>query len=340
MLRARRGFTLIELLVVIAIIAVLVAILLPAVQQAREAARASQCRNNMKQLGIALHSYHDVFGSFPAGGMFAYNAGTSASPSWQPRNFTWIQAILPQIDQGALFNKIDFNSPAYSQTLPGGGLLREQMLPALLCPSDTGISGPGQVGGFAWTNYTGNEGYDWWDRRSTPLGGPFVAGLYCKIRDITDGTSQTILLGEATSMGYQNGFQKMGGGTVRSGVSNAVMRPSMVFPITDGAQKSWGYPEPNGATVNSWWSKTLSSGYPYIFRPTYLYTAALNGDWHGPNSRHTGGAHFVMADGSVQFINQNVEYVVESTLTPANSRGGGVWGALNTYMGNEKIGDF
>src|SRR5437879_8676456 len=93
--RRRLGFTLIELLVVIAIIAVLVALLLPAVQQAREAARRSQCKNNLKQLGLALHNYHEAFSVFPPESIWALD---SASPK-QPRNYTWIVMLLPQLDQ-------------------------------------------------------------------------------------------------------------------------------------------------------------------------------------------------------------------------------------------------
>jgi len=341
-LHARRSaFTLIELLVVIAIIAILIALLLPAVQQAREAARRTQCRNNLKQIGLALHNYHDTYNTFPTSVTYAYNGGTTASPSWQPRNFTWIQAILPYIDQAPLYNQINFSLPAYTQTLPSTQPLREVMLNGYLCPSDPGFGGPGATGGFAWTNYAVNEGYDWWDRRNSPLGGTFGVGFYCRMRDIVDGTSNTILVGEVTSQGYGGGFQRMGGGQIRTGgISNAVMRASMVGPITDGAAKGWGYPEPSGVPANGWWSKALSGSNPHIFRPSYLYTAALNGDWHGPNSRHTGGAHFLMGDGTVRFISQNLQYVVEATLTPANSRGGGVWGALNTYMGNESVGEF
>ena len=112
-LKARRGraFTLIELLVVIAIIAILIALLLPAVQQAREAARRSSCKNNMKQLGLALHNYMDVFQQVPPQGIYAHWDGTVN----QPRHHTWISQLLPYMDQAPLYNQINFEAPAWGQ---------------------------------------------------------------------------------------------------------------------------------------------------------------------------------------------------------------------------------
>src|SRR5688500_4365529 len=104
----RRGFTLIELLVVIAIIAVLIALLLPAVQQAREAARRTQCRNNLKQIGLALHNYHDVHNTFPMGycaGMTYVDGASDTSPGW-----SWATYILPQLDQGPLYNQFNWSA--------------------------------------------------------------------------------------------------------------------------------------------------------------------------------------------------------------------------------------
>src|SRR6201994_3071847 len=108
-----RGFTLIELLVVIAIIAVLIALLLPAVQQAREAARRTQCKSNLKQIGLALHNYLDQARMFPPESIWAYgNVG-----SWQPRNFTWLALILPMIDQAPLYNQTNFSAPVWNQNI-------------------------------------------------------------------------------------------------------------------------------------------------------------------------------------------------------------------------------
>jgi prepilin-type N-terminal cleavage/methylation domain-containing protein/prepilin-type processing-associated H-X9-DG protein len=338
--RARRGFTLIELLVVIAIIAILIALLLPAVQQAREAARRTQCKNNLKQLGLAMHNYHDTHRIFPSEAFYAYNAGTAASPSWQPRNHTWVSMMLPFLDQGPLYNQINFALPAWNQLMTDGTKFHAKQLPALTCPSDVGFAGPAMLGDIAWTNYVVPEGYDWWDRRGTGMGGMFGAGMSARIAELSDGTSNTIMLGEATAFGFQDGFQRNGGGKQRPGGANAVVRAAFIAPVVDGSPLAWGYPNPDGSAGGGWWSKTLDPNYPHVFKPTYLYTCALNGDWHGPNSRHEGGAHFGMADGSVRFISENIGYQVEATMTPPNVSGGGPWGALNTYMGGEVIGEF
>ncbi|MEQ9070724.1 MAG: DUF1559 domain-containing protein, partial [Gimesia chilikensis] len=123
-----RGFTLIELLVVIAIIAILIALLLPAVQQAREAARRTSCKNNLKQLGLGLHNYHDTHGCYPPG--YIYRPGASGNQL----GFGWVAMILPMIDQANLYNEFNFNLPIFDAA---NLTAREKQIPGLLCPSDS-----------------------------------------------------------------------------------------------------------------------------------------------------------------------------------------------------------
>ncbi|HEY4261783.1 MAG TPA: DUF1559 domain-containing protein, partial [Schlesneria sp.] len=133
---SRRGFTLIELLVVIAIIAVLIALLLPAVQQAREAARRTQCKNNLKQIGLAMHNYHDQCNTFPYG---CLNVGT-----YHQRD-TWMQQILPMIEQGSLYNSYQADMSVWVMDVPTG--IRDKSLAALQCPSDPSSPAKGASGG-------------------------------------------------------------------------------------------------------------------------------------------------------------------------------------------------
>ena len=165
----RSGFTLIELLVVIAIIAILIALLLPAVQQAREAARRSTCKNNLKQLGLAIHNFHDVFGEFP----YCVDDG-NYSPS--SRGWSWIAMVLPQIDQAPLYKQIRLPPKFGGTPIPrtfndvvNGIRVRQNLIPALGCPSDP-ASGQlstvvansfGNNGGSAVTSYKGVSGCNW-----------------------------------------------------------------------------------------------------------------------------------------------------------------------------------
>ena len=142
----KSGFTLIELLVVIAIIAILIALLLPAVQQAREAARRTQCKNNLKQYGLALHNYHDTFGRFAIGGT-----------NWAGNRIGWQGRILPYVDQAPLYNGIDFNGVnTFDQTISGNVLSRTR-LPHLNCPSDP-IGNGTMPSDRVQANYSGNLG--------------------------------------------------------------------------------------------------------------------------------------------------------------------------------------
>jgi prepilin-type N-terminal cleavage/methylation domain-containing protein len=141
----RRGFTLIELLVVIAIIAILIALLLPAVQQAREAARRTQCKNNLKQIGLALHNYHDAHDCFPFGW-----GGTR--PATGSPGYSAISQLLPFFDQAPLYNTINFSLPL---TDPANDVPRRQELPILRCPSDFDNPQPNAGGAI---NYMANKG--------------------------------------------------------------------------------------------------------------------------------------------------------------------------------------
>jgi prepilin-type N-terminal cleavage/methylation domain-containing protein/prepilin-type processing-associated H-X9-DG protein len=317
MLRKRRGFTLIELLVVIAIIAILIALLLPAVQQAREAARRSSCKNNMKQIGLALHNYHENFGSFPATQIFTYWPGAANVQGGIPRNHTWISMILPQLDQATLYNQVNFSAPMWNlatstyQIASDGKPIVAHTIPALICPSDPAFNGRVSLShGVAHTNYAGSNGYDWWYRANHPVSGVFQNGGTTRIRDIRKGTSNTIAVGEVSAQGFQPkpgipGHQRSGGGEPRhNGAGNAVFRAALIAPQTNNDVmngKKWT--RPDGQNVGFWWK-----GGPYMCQPTYLACFGLNNNWPGPSSMHEGGGHFLFADGSVHFINDSIQH--------------------------------
>ena len=204
----RQAFTLVELLVVIAIIGILVALLLPAVQAAREAARRISCSNNSKQLGIALHNYHDSHGSFPPESVWVYDHGKTGDPAnYVARNFTWISMLLPYIEQEQLGDQIVQELPIWGQTDQSNKLIVSTQLKVLTCPSDPQLSQDGDMShDMAFTNYAGAEGYDWWARKNDRLGGVFTLNSATKFRDILDGTSNTIALGEVSSFGYHGGW--------------------------------------------------------------------------------------------------------------------------------------
>ncbi|MBI1313859.1 DUF1559 domain-containing protein [bacterium] len=178
----RRGFTLIELLVVIAIIAILVALLLPAVQSAREAARRSQCSNRLKQWGLALHNYHEQHSLFPMGKV-------------NTRHWTFRAMLLPQLEEDTLYNLVDFNySPHcfdFSVTAPDNP--SEHRLPIYFCPSDpnSNLIFSGFLGDHTPGSYVGVSG-----DAPTKNNGSFFVNSAIGFRDLTDGTSNTILIGE------------------------------------------------------------------------------------------------------------------------------------------------
>ena len=255
----RRGFTLVELLVVIAIIGILVGLLLPAVQAAREAARRMSCSNNLKQIGLGLLNYESATKAFPAAALWKSGSiGSTAAPTaGQQRNFSWVCGILPYCEQQSIFSAINFNLPLAGpnpdsssvtlanpqgyQMLPDGTTIISKRIPMFMCPSDPGF-GQGSSNRFniAWNNYAGSEGYDWWKRQNHPLSGFFNLNTFNTISSITDGTSNTLSIVEASTQGFEPrpgiaGHQKNGGGQPRGGGSdNAVFRTLLVSANTAG----------------------------------------------------------------------------------------------------------
>lgn len=313
----RKAFTLIELLVVIAIIAILIALLLPAVQQAREAARRSTCKNNLKQIGLALHNYHDVHMTFPPTQIFTYFPTVPNSAGGFPRNHTWIAMILPFMDQAPLYNQINFSLPMWDnatmqfQQGNTGKDIVATVIPILQCPSDPGFQGNTRIShGVAHTNYAGANGWDWWFRAAHPVSGVFQNGGNTKIRDITKGTSSTIMVGEVSAQGFQPnagvpGHLRSGGGQIRTGgAGNAVFRAALIAPQTNSDVMTAGnFTRPDGTVGGFWWKSS-----PFMVQPTYLSCFGMNNNWPGPSSVHVGGGQYLLADGSVRFISDGIHH--------------------------------
>ena len=190
---------------------------------------------------------------------------------------------------------------------------------------------------MAWNNYAGSEGYDWWQRTAHPLSGFFNLNTFTKISGITDGTSNTLAVVEASVQAFQPnpgvaGHQKNGGGSPRGGGSdNAVFRTLLVSANTNSdVMTVRQLPRPDGATTGFWWGTA-----PYTMQPTFLHCFGINNNWPGASSRHTGGAQAVYADGSVHFLSDSLDYPGEATNGYA--RGAGVWGGINTITGGEVV---
>ena len=348
----RSGFTLVELLVVIAIIGILVALLLPAVQAAREAARRMSCGNNLKQLALALHNYHDTYKTFPPDAIWHGNArGTVASGLNDARHYTWIVLMLPFIEQTPLHSQINFSRPAL-ETLPNinvnGKPALGLNLAALQCPSDPVLDPAPR--GYGTSSYAGNAG---WDRHrrlaiDSRLAGvfPFYDGV--RISNIVDGTSNTIAIGEVTTRGYccrpgpnppDDARWAGGSGSLRPS-SSTVSRSAFVATVTGANEASHSgiMQENKGAvlsadgTASGHWGQWTSP--QHIAPPVYHPHLAMNTDWTSAGSVHPGGAQFGLADGSVRFINETVETGgTGGARGDAYGRWGNVWLAMHSIEG-------
>ena len=324
--RSRRSaFTLIELLVVIAIIAILIALLLPAVQQAREAARKIQCRNNLKQMGIALHGYHEVHRMFPKAGFaagFSSAAQLNNATLRRTRIVSWGVALLPFLDQANLFNQWDMNR-YYLE--PQNYTAAQSVLPVFLCPSSPNVDRQKSQGDnanwpgvkFGRSDYGANwgeraircfgepvgcQGQNYYGSNSSDSRGPFtvVSTIYSNnvsSHHVSDGLTQTIFIGESPEAlhglwaGHKNFFDQSAPINARYAIS----------------------------TKTSWQSCITSATSTTLGRIGCDYGQEFH-------SHHSQGSQFLLGDGSARFVSQNIDLKT--------------FAALLSYKGSEVIGEF
>jgi prepilin-type N-terminal cleavage/methylation domain-containing protein/prepilin-type processing-associated H-X9-DG protein len=332
----RRAFTLIELLVVIAIIAILIGLLLPAVQKVRESAARMQCKNNLKQIGLALHAYHDREGQLPSGYLASNPAGPDYTQDGGP-GWGWAAKILPDLEQGTVYKQIDFTKDI---TDPVNAAVRQQVLKVFLCPSDGGqdtftvqtiagggtlANGPftplldinsqpvvvahgGYVGIFGNPEITPDPGFVTQDIDPVTmqdLRGPARRGIFYRnsptqFRDITDGLSNTVMVGERSS--------------------------NLAYTTWTGSVTGAAVPPPVGSTSSGEGAPVLCLGHTGDASdvPPHTPNSPVN---HVDDfwSYHAMGVNFLFCDGSVQSVT--------NTINPA------IWWALGTRAGNDTSRD-
>ena len=341
MRRRRAGFTLIELLVVIAIIAVLIALLLPAVQSAREAARRAQCTNNLKQIGLGIHNYLSTFQSLPFGKGGSYAASLPGTPVYA--RWSCNSQLLMFLEQGTLFNSINFNlppetpgmagavpfMPAYQNPGRENASSSRTQVAAFLCPSDAPPLGEWPGG----TNYLGNlqtwacdlsENNPSTNAPTEAPRGIFYFASSVKLADVTDGTSQTAFFSEKIrGQGVPNPQtdQLIFTNQVSLDATYQACRilPATALPLTSRQGMSWVMGE------------MCCTSYNHVAPPNNRSCAAPNfpGNMANmamqipPSSRHPGGVNMLFGDGSVRFLKDTVSLAT--------------WRALGTRNGGEVV---
>ncbi|TWU34569.1 hypothetical protein Q31b_55230 [Novipirellula aureliae] len=399
--RKRRAFTLVELLVVIAIIGVLVGLLLPAVQSAREAARRMSCSNNVKQIGLGLHNYHAAFDRLPMHGTGPTNEfenDTTLASKNDGTGFTrlelgYLVGLLPFVEQQAIWDQVSNplveadgdRWPAFGSRPNNGNYPPwATEIPTFRCPSDPGVGVPAlgrtnYAACFGDGFYDAEDGVTVWDnsinrwryqsdsqamqRARCGLRGMFVTRQALRFRDVTDGLSNTIAIGEiATGLGDRDirsvGFTNTKGGFL--GVADNPHRCSELGLIDPARPQFWNDSANVYGAVSQRgfrWADyhTLQSIMNTILAPNAEVCLVGNSHTYGvapPSSRHQGGVHVLMADGAVRFISDSIEAgdpkipcvycdaLAEGTDSPtaAGSQSPyGLWGALGTRASRETI---
>jgi len=343
----RRGFTLVEILVVVAIIAILISLLLPAVQKARSAARRIQCANNLKQIGLALLTYHDVNGTLPPAAIWG-QPSEFVKPQWAYHH-TWMTMILPHIDQQLLYDMMNPRLFAYDQPFVS------QKVKTFRCPSDRDFLSPDRTHNLAITNYVANQGYDWYWGRSFPITsweaqwapdihqrvlwnrewhGVFDAqysdyadvspvqlhvphnSVAIGLSSITDGFSSTVMVSESTAFGFQRsiGYTSPVWNLYTSGTGVARQEVDSVTRVAFVAMGFAGVCCLNGS-FNTPDDEAIAVGgwfrnltQPRLFGPVYQARYGPNSEWPGASSKHPGVVNILLADGSARSVAETIQW--------------------------------